>query len=81
MERRPAAIHFPLSAKHVAPCYRPLANGTALGHILSSNSDLYPNDDIPEALVLFRVLSAAIVLSIIARFDGSTFETVSHSTY
>lgn len=47
---------------------------------MKNKSAIASFDEIPEALAHFRVLSAAIVISITARLADGTFEAVSHST-
>ena len=78
LERRIAAICFPLSADYVAPCYGRVANERLLDQVLKYKTAI--DTKIPEEVALFRVITAAIILAITSCLVKEGFKGVQHST-
>lgn len=77
--KRIAAIYFPQSAQVIAPCYNHIATRNLL-RLLKNQDRLFGGyDKIPEAVCLFRVVSAAIVISVVGLLDREGFEKSQHS--
>lgn len=79
MARRIAAIYFPFSAEIIAPCYSRIASEEILSQLKEHGSVIGGFDVIPEAVCLFRAVTAAITISIIGRFGGEEFKKGQHS--
>ncbi|KAL8757670.1 MAG: hypothetical protein Q9199_002051 [Rusavskia elegans] len=76
--RRLAAIHFPICAELVAPCYTRIASEHCLSMVRPKvRRAVKPGR--PE-LARFRAVTAAIAISIASRLAPSSFKNVSHAT-
>ena len=78
--RRIAAIYFPLTAEVIAPCYSRIASEELLSHLTDHDSLIGGYVTIPEAVCLFRAVTAAVSISIISILGGRSFRDVQHST-
>jgi hypothetical protein len=78
---RLASLHFSLSAELIAPCYERLSNPESLRLILDKKYAYIAVQDqeVPRDLVIFRVITASIAISIAARLAENNFKVTQHS--
>ncbi|KAI4143080.1 MAG: hypothetical protein L6R39_004712 [Caloplaca ligustica] len=76
--KRLAAIHFPICAELVAPCYARIANE----HYLDRTRPNVRCGVIPgrPELARFRAITAAVAISIASRLAPASFKNVAHAT-
>ena len=79
LARRLAAIYFPLSAEIVAPSYSRIATEDILGKLKDHDAHVGVFQDIPEAVCVFRAVTAAIAISIASRFGAANFREGQHA--
>lgn len=79
LAKRLAAIYFPLSAEIVAHCYSRIATEDILGKLKDHHALVGGFQYIPEAVCVFRAVTAAIVISIASRFGAPNFRESQHA--
>ena len=79
LAKRLAAMYFPLSAEIVAPCYSRIATEDILARLENQDALFGGFQFIPEAVCVFRAVTAAIAISIASRFGAATFKESQHA--
>ena len=74
---RLASMNFPTLGDTIAFCYEGLDNEAALGKILEFKKGK-AHKTTSRSLIHFRAVTASIVLSVIAKLSGNTFENCRH---
>lgn len=77
---RLATIYFPRAAEMVAPCYARIAIADELDQILEHFEDEFQHTGSCKPVEHFRVITAALVISITSRIAPHGFNEVHHST-
>jgi hypothetical protein len=75
-----ASVYFPLSAQLLAPCYNYIATDRIRRCAVKHKANIAAFEDLPEDLILFRVVTAEIIIAVVGLFGGEEYWSISHAS-
>lgn len=75
-----ASIYFPLSAQLLAQCYEGIATDDIRRCAIENKSNSAAFEDLPEDLVLFRVVTAGIIIAVVSTLAGADYWSMTHAS-
>ena len=75
-----ASICFPLSAHLLAQCYETIATDSIRRCVIQNKSNFGVFDGLPQDLITFRVVTAGIIIAIVATLGGPEYWEISHAS-